>query len=226
MALATTDAKRPRRCPDPSMRICWGYRNRHALQLLTAGYKMTTHLLKSHLDWKNVVGKGGTCVAWAEAHAYSKTRWATMAAKERSGPAKRRSWGKCRQKEKVLCIDHMDVAELTKTNKSTYNRSRSEDLQHPELMSNQTIVDHLSEMKIVITDRELSRERLFYLFRKHVSPKPQRSSFWRRRRGVKNEVPMVVDYNHETWISSSKSWDSTQLRKRWSHSVIMYLSNV
>lgn len=151
-----------------------------------------------------------------------------MASKERSGPTmptKRRSWGKSRQKEKVLCIDHMDVVELTRTNKSTSDRSRGEDLQHPELMSNQTIVDHLSEMKIVIPDREPSRERLFYLFRKHVSPKPQRSSFWRKKRGAV-ELPMVVVSNHETWISSCKSWDLPLMRKRLSHTVIIVLVNI
>lgn len=143
-----------------------------------------------------------------------------MAAKERSGAAKRRSWGKPRPKEKVLCIDHMDVAELTRIEKISSDNSRSKDLLHPELMSNETIVSHLSEMKIVIPEREPSRERLFYLFRKHVSPKPQRNGFWRRKK------PMVVDHNHDTWISSSQGWDLPLLRKRWSHSVSLCLSNI
>ena len=144
-------------------------------------------------------------------------------AEGRSGTQKRRSWGK-RHKGKVISLDQMDIEELTKlqTSKrihSSDNSSSAEDKQHPELMSNQALVNRLSEMKVAIpvySDGQPSRERLLYLFWKHVTPKPQRSGFWRRRMPgeVKGVVQMDVDHNQDTWISSNKSWDSPLLGKR------------
>lgn len=117
----------------------------------------------------------------------------------------------------------MDIEELTRLSKRiSASSSNAQDTQHPELMSNQTLVDRLSEMKVAIPvypDGQPSRERLLYLFRKHVSPKPQRSGFWRRRRRreVRDVVPMDVDHKQDSWISSSESWDSPLLGKRCSY---------
>ena len=140
---------------------------------------------------------------------------------ERSGTGKRRSWGKPRHKEKLVSIDHMDVAELTRQEENTPHSSNpGAGLQHPELMSNQTLIGQLSAMKVAIpvySDGQPSRERLLYLFRKHVSPQPQRSGVWRRRRrgGNRDVVAMDVDPNLNIWSASpSEDWELPLQRKR------------
>ena len=59
------------------------------------------------------------------------------------------------------------------------------DLQHPDLMNNDSLVKYLRDIKVPIPmypDGTPSRERLIYLFKKHVTPQPQRSKVSRSSR--------------------------------------------
>lgn len=121
---------------------------------------------------------------------------------------KRRSWGKARSKEKIHIVDQMEVDVLVKEaspvdklTDGTCMATTSVDFQHPELMGSESLVAILSGMRVpipVYEDGKPSRERLIYLFKKHVTPRPQRKTYWRqlgrrrkRRRG--EDTPMEVD---------------------------------
>ena len=135
-----------------------------------------------------------------------------------SGIPKRRyrSWGRHRNKEKLINIDHTDVAVLTETaSERVPDCSNSKDLQRPELMSNKTLIDHLSRMKVALPahmDTIRTREKLLYLFHAHVRPKPQRRK--QRRKYGRTTVPMEVE---NTCNTLCESWDSPLLKKRWIH---------
>ena len=141
---------------------------------------------------------------------------------ERSNLPKRRSWrsGKQRHKEKHISIDNMDIRELTKweDNVSISVPNYLDNLQHPELMSNEKLNSHLCLMKIKIPvnpDEVPNRERLLDLFKTHIFPKQQRCEFWRRR-GT-SAMPMEADSTHKTGITPkiNASWDAAPpLRKR------------
>ena len=108
---------------------------------------------------------------------------------------KRRSWGKTRQnKDTITTVNQTDIEnvvreckELELARKSAQaERKETEhcllEAQHPELMHADSLVRALTELKVpipVYEDGKPSRERLVYLFRKHVTPRPQRS-WWRR----------------------------------------------
>lgn len=128
---------------------------------------------------------------------------------ERSGTStKRRSWGKPRHKEKVVNIDHMDVAELT----GVATTSNAVDPLHPEVLCTQTLIDVLTLRKIpTYPDEQPSRERLLHLFRKYVSPQPQRRGFWRRRRG---ERIVATEMEHDSSITL-EGWEQPPERKRY-----------
>lgn len=158
-----------------------------------------------------------------------------MASNEVEKAVKRRSWGKARNREKIAVIDKMEVDVLMKDS----NASRSADkrvtcvdtsdidLQHPELMASDTMIAILSQRRVpipVYEDGNPSRERLIYLFKKHVTPQPQRDSYWRRpgrgwrKRKRNEETPMEVD-NAGTgdWVlNRDEDWAETPVqRKRW-----------
>lgn len=141
------------------------------------------------------------------AHAYYNLKEMAV---ERSGTLpKRRSWGKPRHKEKVVNIDHMDVAELT----GAATASKAVDPLHPEALCEQTLLDILTMRKIpTCPDEQPSRERLLYLFRKYVSPQPQRRGFWRRRRG---ERIVATEMEHVSSMSLGESWELPLERKRY-----------
>lgn len=169
-----------------------------------------------------------------------------MAAKEK---AKRR-WGKSRHREKITIVDRMEIedtlqkfAEEVKSFKERRDavptpKNHELDLQHPELMSDFTLVEALKKIKVpipVYSDGTPSRERLIYLFRQHVTPRPQRQTQHQRRRDRKlkrfgnqaetstsykmNEVEhdaMEVDATTEDhWaLNSDGSWALPLQRKR------------
>ncbi len=102
------------------------------------------------------------------------------------GKSRKRAWGKTKHRgkgppvaetESMECNDASAVKRI-KLNDDTSRESSSKiDLQHPELMSNTTLVSLLSEYKVpipVYADGTPSRERLMYLARKHITPQPQR----------------------------------------------------
>lgn len=125
-----------------------------------------------------------------------------MAAKAGSGIAKpkRRAWGKQRCKRDLVSIDHMDIAVLTKVaehgNSETYAIT---DLQNPESMATNTLLYHLSRMKIIRPGSGCSRNDLLCQFSVHICPKPQRNTFWRRKRRHESFV--------EEWTESDMDWD-------------------
>ena len=137
---------------------------------------------------------------------------------ERRGIPKRRSWRKQGPRDKHISIDHMDLSVLTRIdeNESTCPSITDEvDLQHPELMSNLTLIAHLSRMKVAIPDGQSGRNKLLNLFQKYVRPKPQRRVFWRRRRRRPTGEPMEVENTYSTGTDHSSSWDSPVSRKRY-----------
>lgn len=99
--------------------------------------------------------------------------------------ARKREWGKSREKPNVVILEKMDLevpdrvdSNLTVTILSTNNLNRTRfDLQHPEMLTCEQLVDILTKHHVpipVYSDGSPSRERLLYLFRKHILPRPQR----------------------------------------------------
>ena len=173
-----------------------------------------------------------------------------------SEKAKRR-WGKTRNRDKITIVDRMEIedtlqkfAEEVKSFKerheaaSTPKQNHGVDLQQPELMSDFALIEALTKIKVpipVYADGRPSRERLLYLFRQHVIPRPQRQS---RRHGKRRErklrrtggqietsasskaqeaesVAMEVDGTAESddfWaLNSDGSWVVPLERKRYIH---------
>ena len=148
---------------------------------------------------------------------------------------KRRSWGRARSKEKIAIVDQMEVDVLVKETGSvdkltdvTCMATDSVDFQHPEIMSSESLVAILSQMRVpipVYEDGKPSRERMIYLFKRHVTPRPQRDTYWRqlgrrrkRRRG--EDIPMEVDDTCSgagDWALNSGGGcaESPVQRKRW-----------
>ena len=154
-----------------------------------------------------------------------------MASNEVEKAVKRRSWGKARSREKIAVIDQMEVDVLMKVSSRSADKratcvdTSDIDLQHPELMASDTLTAILSQRRVpipVYEDGNPSRERLIYLFKKHVTPQPQRDSYWRRtgRRGWRKrrrteETPMEVDDTGAgDWVLNSDE-DTPVQRKRW-----------
>ena len=107
----------------------------------------------------------------------------------------KRRWGKSRHREKITIVDRMEIedtlqkfAEEVKSFKDRHEVARTPpnnepDLQQPELMSNFALIEALRKIKVpipVYADGKPSRERLIYLFRQHVTPRPQRTRPGRR----------------------------------------------
>ena len=117
-----------------------------------------------------------------------------MSATSDSKPAKRRVWGKPRERDKVVYVDQMEIELLSDASGTDANLNMGEshcseskvvDLQRPELMANYQLVASLKEMRVPLPDPaggEQSRERLLYLFKKHVMPRPQRNRLTGKRR--------------------------------------------
>ena len=172
----------------------------------------------------------------------------------------KRRWGKTRNRDKITIVDRMEIedtlqkfAEEVKSFKerheatSTHKQNHELDLQQPELMSDFALVEALKKIKVpipVYADGRPSRERLLYLFRQHVIPRPQRQSRRpgrRRERKVKRiggqadpstsskakeaePVAMEVDGTSESgdfWaLDSDGSWVVPLERKRYTHTHI------
>ena len=139
-------------------------------------------------------------------------------------PKKRRAWGKPRQREKIASVDNMEVDDVVGQSAVVDHDVRDVeiDLQHPEMMKTERLVEILTGMKVpipVYPDRSPSRERLVYLFRKHVTPRPQRQGLRgrkQRRRGM--DTPMEVELCwHDDWsrdVEGSSNWGMPVQRKR------------
>ena len=148
-------------------------------------------------------------------------------ADERSGSVKRRSWGKPRHRD-VVNISSMDL-DITEA-KVTERTSNLTDLQHPEGLCSQTMINILTSRKVKVTsgpDERPSRETILYLFQKYVVPRPQRKRFWRKRRGERTTVATergeiflsatsdeVWGNPTESWVPSVENWELLVERKR------------
>jgi hypothetical protein len=148
---------------------------------------------------------------------------------------RKRSWG-CRTKQKEVIIINQEKIEKTLQlaaeakkrevvlKESTIEGTGESDLQYPELMSNDTLIAALKRIQVpipVYPDGSPSRERLLYLFKTNVMPRPQRSRRKRLRgsqsnHGVedKGDIAMEVD----DWSESGpQSRSKAELqRKRYS----------
>ena len=86
------------------------------------------------------------------------------------------------------------VTDVTLRGLASPDDSEGVDLQQPELLSSEALVRVLAERKVpipVYPDGKPSRERLVYLFRRHVTPRPQRrgAGYGRgQRRAISMEV--------------------------------------
>ena len=157
-----------------------------------------------------------------------------------SKAVKKRAWGKSKEQDKITIIENMELelpdkpklddsrTVIDEDRKEVIDEDRKEviDLQHPEMLSNERLVKVLSEMKVsipVYQNGSPSRERLIYLFRKHVIPRPQR----KRRPKIRHKEPSDLMSTSESvqletmeWERSDKSSclateeDSTLQRKR------------
>lgn len=156
---------------------------------------------------------------------------------------KRRSWGKTRPKEGIAVINRERIEETLKSldeeakkpaPKATQEGSGQNaglNLQYPELMSDEDLVSALKRIKVpipVYSDGRPSRERLLYLYRTNVLPRPQRAkSSWRTRQGRRRGVAgsqqensqggtdaMEVDQDDHSWSLNGGNVDRVIQRKR------------
>ena len=124
---------------------------------------------------------------------------------------KKRSWGKTRRRE-VTIINREEMEETLQTLAEEVRQSKVNSgmdgentgihLQYPELMSNETLIKALRQLKVpipVYPDGHPSRERLLYLYKANVLPRPQRNRWRRRKRLLSNDSKMEVAHSDDDW---------------------------
>lgn len=108
---------------------------------------------------------------------------------------KRRSWGKTKHRE-VTVVNQEKIEEALQSLAEEAARKAESpdeatcketgvDLQYPELMSDGALISALKRIKVpipVYSDGRPSRERLLYLYKMNVLPRPQRNHWKRKRR--------------------------------------------
>ena len=139
-----------------------------------------------------------------------------------AGVVKKRAWGRSRPiTQGVTLLDNTEVEELIKMTvcEGKSSMHATIDLQHPEMISNDELIQTLVQMKVPIPrydNGEPSRERLIYLFKNHVTPRPQRD-----RHGVAKKRRRTADCHMD--FEPSCDWESSELepksRKRYLLSV-------
>lgn len=119
-----------------------------------------------------------------------------MSASTATGTAQKekRSWGRTKHRE-VTVVNQEKIEETLHSlaeeaaKKAEFipdEASRNTDLQFPELMSDDALIAALKAIKVpipVYSDGRPSRERLLYLYKTNVLPRPQRNQKRRRLRG-------------------------------------------
>ena len=154
---------------------------------------------------------------------------------------RKRAWGKTKNRgkgppevetmESDTDTSREPVKKIKLMSNEETNNKHAIDLQYPELMTDSTLVTMLSNIKVpipVYPDGTPSRERLIYLFKKHVTPQPQRTGgrgrFWRKRfgvnRGSSTNRAALMDTNDHDWSDIAGSNVSTVTaisRKRCAH---------
>ena len=93
------------------------------------------------------------------------------------------------------------------------------ELQQPELMSDFDLMESLKKIKVpipVYSDGRPSRERLIYLFRQHVMPRPQRQRRLRRREGkIKRAGGGVVEGVSGSCKPGEADLDAMEVDNHW-----------
>lgn len=142
---------------------------------------------------------------------------------------KKRAWGKTRHRGRKPPSESEDDSTLVPLSEPIKKVKTFEepdtliqiDLQHPELMSNDFLVKALGNIKVPIPiypDGTPSRERLIYLFKKHVTPQPQRarttrSKPWRKNsnKNIATNTVSLHTMKAANGLSSSPiSWSTTE----------------
>lgn len=120
---------------------------------------------------------------------------------------RRRSWGRTKHRE-VTVIDQKKIEETLHSfaeevrkrevvsNEISVESTGGIDLQYPELMSNDALISALKRIKVpipVYPDGSPSRERLLYLFKTNVLPRPQRKQ-WKQKRRLQGSIVSHDDH--------------------------------
>ena len=146
---------------------------------------------------------------------------------------RKRAWGKTKNRGKETSGANLvdsptescgEAVKRIKLSEEPAQQGLSVDLQHPERMDDATLVAVLSNIKVpipVYSDGAPSRERLIYLFKKHVTPQPQRTFTRSRRLGRRqygaggNEPHRAMDIDSHDCAETSNTAASTSVRKRY-----------
>ena len=137
---------------------------------------------------------------------------------------KRRSWGRSTQREKVNIVENMELEVPDRLKPVTESASATKrtkiDLQLPELLATEKLLELLTSLRVPIPVYEggqPSRDRLVFLYRKHVLPRPQRlrqktrykDAIYQNRECTKTAEPMDWDVDAEKKIVNDESefWD-------------------
>ncbi len=118
------------------------------------------------------------------------------------------------QREKINIVENVELeisdkvnAGDSKTKLAHISAETSVDLQHPEFLSTAKLVNLLKERKVpipVYEDGSTSRDRLLFLFKQHVVPRPQRNS--RKKRHYKDEI-YHQNGGREDMCNESRLWE-------------------
>ena len=139
--------------------------------------------------------------------------------------ARRRQWGKSRETGKVVIVENMDlgapdrvdegIGEKKRDGNGVKSSEKGLDLQHPEMLSNESLVRILTQYYVPIpagTDDESNREKLMSLFRMHVQPRPQRQRRHHRKRDKSQGTPtqlITTSLSNMDWPNKEDETDVT-----------------
>ena len=135
--------------------------------------------LPSENPFYTVTAQPNTCSSTATTHAQMQKNMAS------DSVPRRRAWGRPKRRDEITVVNEMEI-ELAEKESREAAKTKSDadsDLQRPEGMTNNELIAILEKMRVPIpvsTNEIPSRERLLYLFRRHVTPRPQRTRRSRR----------------------------------------------
>ena len=138
-----------------------------------------------------------------------------------TSPTKKRSWGRSMQREKINIVENMELeipdkpmtAGDSKAELAPISNETSVDLQHPEFLSTAKLVNLLTEHKVpipVYEDGSTSRDRLLFLFKKHIVPRPQRKN--RQKHIYKDQI---YKQQNEMGVANTIDWDLSNESRSW-----------
>ena len=118
-------------------------------------------------------------------HVLMRSHCACSQAKNMASVPRKRAWGRSKHRDDITVADEkgIELAEKESREVKRTRRDTDSDLQYPEGMTNDELVAILKKMRVplpVSTGENPSRESLLRLFRRHVTPRPQRTRRPRR----------------------------------------------